>query len=164
MATGFFIVYGRERFALTGEDIGAFTAAIVASQAVMNLVWGLVGDHFGHKLVLAAAPFVMVLAIINAWLAPTQWWLLGTFVLLGVYQAAEGVSSFNIIVEFAPPANRPTYIGLTNSLLAPMLTLGPLIGGWLATVLGYSGLFGAAVTIAVFGGLLMTLWVREPRA
>jgi MFS family permease len=130
----------------------------------MNLVWGMVGDRYGHKTVLAAAPFVMVLAVLNTWLAPTVGWLLLTFVLLGVYQAADSVSSFNIIVEFAPPANRPTYIGLTNTLLAPMLTLGPLVGGWLATVLGYSGLFGAGLTIALLGGLLMTLWVREPRS
>jgi hypothetical protein len=38
-----------------------------------------------------------------------------------------------------------------------------LIGGWLATWLDYPGLFGTAMLIACLGGLLLALWVREPR-
>jgi MFS family permease len=163
MATGFFTVYGIERFQIDGATVGAFTAALVASQAVMNLVWGMVADRFGHKVVLAMAPFVMVCAVINAWLASSPGWLVVTFLLLGMYKAADNVSAFNIIVEFCAPEDRPTYIGLTNTLLAPMLTLAPLLGGWLAMMVGYPGLFATALAIAVCGGLLMVLWVREPR-
>jgi MFS family permease len=163
MAIGFFIVYGTEHFQISGADIGIFTAVLVGSQAVMNLFWGVIGDRYGHKAVLTSAPFVMVLAILVAWSAPTAGWLMVTFVLLGAYLAADGVSSFNIIVEFAPPAKRPTYIGLTNTLLAPALTIGPLIGGWLATTAGYGGLFMTALVVALAGGIMMLLWVREPR-
>lgn len=49
MANSFFIIYGSQRFALDGAAIGALTAALVASQAVMSLVWGVVGDRAGHK-------------------------------------------------------------------------------------------------------------------
>jgi MFS family permease len=163
MATGFFVVYGQERFQLSGEQIGTLTAVLVASQAVMNIVWGWVGDRFGHKLVLTSAPVVMALAILSTWAAPDALWLTLAFAMLGAYLAADNVSAFNIIVEFAPSADRPTYVGLTNTLFAPLLTLGPLIGGWLATTSGYSGLFGTALTITCIGGLLMALWVREPR-
>lgn len=163
MATGFFTVYGAERFQLGGADVGLFTAALVASQAVMNLVWGAVADRYGHKIVLAIAPFLMVCAVLNAWLVPSAAWLTVTFVLLGMYTAADNVSAFNIIVEFCAPEDRPTYIGLTNTLLAPMLTLGPLIGGWLAMTMGYAGLFALALLVALVGGLLMIYWVREPR-
>lgn len=163
MATGFFVVYGQERFQLTGSDIGLFTAVLVGSQAVMNLVWGMVADRHGHKVVLASAPFVMALAVASAWLAPSAALLTTTFVLLGAYLAADSVSSFNIIIEFCPPEDRPTYIGLTNTLLAPLLGLGPILGGWLATTAGYGGLFLAALAVALVGGLMMSLWVREPR-
>jgi MFS family permease len=106
----------------------------------------------------------MVCAVLNAWLAPSTAWLAVTFLLLGMYSAADSVSAFNIIVEFCAPEDRPTYIGLTNTLLAPMLTLGPILGGWLATTLGYPGLFTTALVIAATGGLMMVSWVREPRA
>ena len=163
MATGFFMVYGTERFHIDGQGVGLLTAVLVGSAAVMNLVWGFIGDRLGHKLVLVCAAFAMALAALTAWLAVSQTWLIVTFVLMGVYAAGDGVSAFNIILEFCAPADRPTYIGLTNTLLAPILTVAPLIGGWLAITVGYNGLFLTALVIASLGGLLMLIWVREPR-
>jgi MFS family permease len=163
MATGFFMVYGRQRFQLSGADIGLFTAILVASQAVFNPFWGMLGDRKGYKVVLVCSASALMLAAFCAWLAPTTGWLMVTFVLLGSAQAGDAVSSFNIILEFCSPTDRPTYIGLTNTLLAPMLALAPLIGGWLAGGAGYSTLFLAAAMIAALGGLLMATWVHEPR-
>ena len=163
MASGFYIVYGIERFQIDGAAVGMFTAVLVGSAAVMNLVWGFVSDRCGHKLVLACSAVALVLAALVAWLAISQLWLFVTFILLGVYMAGDGVSSLNIILEFCAPADRPTYIGLTNTLLAPVLALGPLLGGWLAMTTGYTGLFIAALIFASVGGVLMALWVREPR-
>jgi MFS family permease len=163
MATGFYMVYGIERFQIDGAGVGALTAVLVFSVASMNLVWGLVGDRLGHKTVLAGAASALAMAALLAWFAPSSVWLFGVFALLGIYTAGDGVSALNIILEFCDPADRPTYIGLTNTLLAPVLTLAPLIGGWLATTAGYSGLFLAAMLAACTGCLLMTFWVQEPR-
>jgi MFS family permease len=163
LASGFYVVYGTERFALSGGDIGLLTGTLVASSAVMNMIWGVIGDRLGHKLVLACSAWALTLAALVAWLSLSFSWLLVTFLLLGIYSAGDGVSGLNMILEFAPPEERPTYIGLTNTLLAPMLVLAPLAGGWLATVVGYHGLFVVTMLIASVGGLLMMAWVREPR-
>jgi MFS family permease len=96
-------------------------------------------------------------------LAPSPEWLAFTFILLGAYSAADSVSGLNIILEFCAPEDRPTYIGLTNTLLAPVIVLAPILGGTLATVAGYPGLLMVAMLIAGTGGLLMAFWVREPR-
>ena len=82
---------------------------------------------------------------------------------MGSYQAAEQTSSLNIILEFSAPEDRPTYIGMTNTLLAPVLILAPLVGGTLATIFGFSTLFVVAALVAAAGALLLTLWVEEPR-
>lgn len=163
MASGFFIVYASERFALDGADIGALTASLVASQALMGPIWGMLGDRIGHKFVLVSAAFALTLATFSAWFAPTQAWLYVTFFLLGAYYAADWVSSLNIILEFCAPEDRPTYIGLTNTLFAPTIVLAPLIGGWIATVTGYSQLMLIATVIAAAGGVLLAVWVHEPR-
>ncbi len=163
MASGFYMVYGIEEFHIDGAGVGALTAMLVTSSALMNLLWGLIGDRLGHKVVLSCAAAALAAAALVAWLAPTSGWLFLVFALLGVYIAGESVSSLNIILEFAPPTDRPTYIGLTNTLLAPVLTIAPLLGGWLAATTGYSTLFVGAVLVSVAGGLLMAFWVREPR-
>ena len=163
MAGGFFMVYGIERFQIDGAGVGLLTAVLVAGQAVMGLIWGVLADRFGHKRVLATAAFALALAALAAWMADSQTWLVVTFALLGAYMAADTASGLNIILEFCAPEDRPTYIGLTNTLLAPVLTLAPLLGGWLAMTVGYPGLFMTALLFASLGGLLMAFWVREPR-
>ncbi len=132
MGVGFFMAYGLSRFQIDGVTVGRLTAAQVFTVAVMNLVWGLIGDRFGHKRVLGAAAFAMALAALMAWASSSLIWMAVTFALVGVYVAADGVSALNIILEFCAEEDRPTYIGLTNTLLAPVLIIAPLLGGWLA--------------------------------
>jgi len=164
MATGFYMVYGVERFQVAGAAVGFLTAVLVASQALLGLVWGVVADRWGHKLVLTGGALLLMLAALTAWLTTTQGGLTVVFFLLGAAIAAELTSSLNIILEFCAPEDRPTYIGLTNTLLAPTLALAPILGGWLATLTGgYHNLFLVAAACAGLGALLLILWVREPR-
>ena len=163
MASAFYIVFGTDAFSIDASGVVLLTIVSVSSVAVMNIVWGIVGDRSGHKLVLTLAAFCLTLAAAVAVGAPNQYFLAGTFVLLGAYGAADSVSGLNIILEFCAPEDRPTYIGLTNTLLAPVVTLAPLIGALLATVLGYQPMFAIAMTVSALGGLMLLLWVREPR-
>ncbi|MEZ4663556.1 MAG: MFS transporter [Caldilineaceae bacterium] len=163
MAVGFFTASAIDRFTLEGVNVGLLTGVLVGSKAVMNLLWGVLADRLGHKLVLTCSAFVMALATLLAWNASSQTWLVIAFFLLGAYLAADEVSALNIILEFCQPADRPTYIGLTNTLLAPVLILAPIIGGALAEWLGYAPMFLIALAILAVGGLMMLLWVREPR-
>lgn len=163
MANSFFIIYGSQRFGLGGADIGLLTAVLVASQAVMSMVWGVIGDRSGHKVVLTGAAFALALAALNTLLAPSQAWLILSFVLLGASSSGDAVSGLNIILEFAAPEDRPTYIGLTNTLLALPIVLAPILGGWLATVAGFPALLGAAALLATTGSALLAFWVHEPR-
>lgn len=131
--------------------------------ALINLVWGIIGDRFGHKAVLTTAAFAVCAAPFVAYFAPSAFWMGLTFVLMGSYQATEQTSSLNIILEFGTRQEWPTYIGMTNTLLAPVLILAPLVGGTLATIFGFSTLFVVAAMVAATGALLLTLWVEEPR-
>ena len=112
---------------------------------------------------LTLAAFCLSLAAIVALAAPGPYALGVTFVFLGAYMAADQVSGLNIILEFCAPEDRPTYIGLTNTLLAPVVTLAPLLGALLASVLGYRPMFAVAMTVSAAGGILLLRWVREPR-
>ena len=183
MSTGFFAVYGTEMFSLDGRGVGLLTAVLVGTQAVFNPLLGLLADRVGHKTVLAAAAFFVALAPLSALViggmgaaanqggafalpnvlgsVPTG--LLLTFIFLGTFLAADHTSSLPIILEFSAPEDRPTYIGLTNTVLAPILIGAPILGGWLAGAFGYAALFRAAMVVGAVALLLMLFWVREPR-
>jgi MFS family permease len=163
MGVGFFLVFGNTSYRLTGIQVGTLTAILIGTQAVMNVVWGWIGDRAGHKFVLTSSAFILTLACLVAWSSASETDLIIAFILLGTAIASDNVSKFNIVLEFAVPEDQPTYIGLTNTLLAPVVGLGPILGGWLATVLDYRGMFLIAAVLAVMGGLLLLAWVHEPR-
>ena len=183
MSAGFFAVFGTEMFSLDGRGVGLLTAVLVGTQAVLNPLCGLLADRVGHKSVLAGAAFFVVLAPLSALvigrgvaagsvagsifspyaIGAVPIGLVVTFVFLGTFLAADHTSSLPIILEFSAPEDRPTYIGLTNTLLAPILIGAPILGGWLAGALGYAALFSAALAVGAIALLLMVFWVREPR-
>lgn len=163
MATGFFMVYGIWDFQVDGAMIGIYTATMIGSQALMNLVMGLLGDRFGHKNILVFGAFALALASVSAWLAPSAAWLALSFALLGIYNASDSTSSLNIVLEFCSPADRPTFIGLANTLVGIVITIAPLLGGLLANLIGFQPLFILAALVGIVGASLLFFWVREPR-
>ncbi len=163
MGTSFFIVYGNENFSLSGADVALLTAVLIGSEAVMQLALGWLGDRRGHKLNLMISGFAIALAALVAIAASDLISLIPAFVLLGAALASDRISHLNIVLEFAVPEDQPTFIGLTNTLLAPVTFFAPILGGWVATSFGYDSLFNLTLLCGVVGGALLGLWVKEPR-
>jgi MFS family permease len=163
MGTSFMIVYARERYGVTGTQVGTLTALLIGSQAVTNLIWGMIGDRKGHQIVLVAAAIITGGAVTATWVGDGIPWLWLAFTALGVGIAANSVSRMNIVLEFGTAEDRPTYIGLTNTSLAPISMVAPILGGWLIDTTGYVPMFVATTVLSVAGGVLLALWFRDPR-
>ena len=162
MGASLFIVFGNDRYGLTGAEVGALTAVLLGSQAVMQLALGWLGDRRGHKLILTIFAFASAGAALAASLASSVIGLIPAFALLGTALAADRISHLNIVLEFAVPEDQPTYIGLTNTLLAPVVFLAPILGGWVADR-SFQQLFDLILIFGAVGGVLLALWVKEPR-
>lgn len=141
------------RFDVPAAMVGGFTAALLASHALGDLALGALADRWGHKQVLEIATAVGVAALLLALAVPAPVWFFPIFVLVGVSQAGYQLSGFTLVLAFSNPANRPTYIGLANTALAPVAGLGPLLIAAVAQFAGYSALFVVAAVIGL-GGLL----------
>jgi MFS family permease len=90
-------------------------------------------------------------------------WLGLVFVLLAAGMSGEVVSGSTIAMEFCSPEERPTYVGMAGTILAPAKTLTPLLGSGFAVLLGYEGLFAVTALAAASGAALLGLWLKEPR-
>lgn len=162
MAGGFITVYAVGRFQIPDQTVGWFTAALLVGQAISNPLLGHLGDRRGHKLIIELSTIIWVLAMALTLMADSVAWFYLVFALMG--GASSGwLSSMSITFEFCAPEDRPTYIGLTNTLLWPFVFLAPLLGGWLAGGPGYRELFAAALVVSLAGYALLHWTVREPR-
>ncbi len=163
MATGFLAVYAVRTWNLPDAQASAFTVALQVGVALGNLLLGLLADRKGHKLSLEICMAAGVLSVVLAVLAPSPWWFFGIFFLRGVVTAGSFVSGISIVYEFTGADNRPTYIGLANTIPGAAAAIAPLLGGWLAGAVSYPAMFGTSAVVGVTSLVLLRFAVREPR-
>jgi MFS family permease len=152
-----------ERFSLVDADVGTFTGVLLAAQAVANFALGALADRWGHKQVLVLSAVIGLAAIVIAAVAPVPVWFLLIFVLVGAAQAGYQLSGFTLVLSFSAPAERPIYIGVANSVLAPLAVFGPLLCGWLAEATSYEALFVTLTVVGLLGVAILQWRVPTPQ-
>ncbi len=164
MGSGFFTVYALRVLGAPAWRAGVFTTMLLAGQVAGNLVFGWLADRFGHRLVLATGTAAMACASLVALAAPSVDLLLLAFFLDGVYDAALAVSGLNILLELAPAAGeRPTYVGLGRTAVAPIAFAAPLLAGLLADAAGFPTVFAIGSGFSLVALVLLIARVRDPR-
>jgi MFS family permease len=164
MAAGFYTVYALQAFAAPEWQAGVFTSVMLAGQVGAGFVLGAIADRGGHRLSLALGIGAIAAANGLALLAPSLTAFTTVFVLVGVNQAALHVSAQTILLEFAPTeGDRPTYIGLGNTAMAPVAFVSPFLAGLLADALGFRAVFAVAGLFSLASVILLEARVHEPR-
>ena len=162
MGMAFVTAAAVSRWDVSGGTVGNYTVALLVGQAAGNLLFGFLADRKGHKLSLVIGALAATLAYAMAWLAASSILYYAVFLLLGAYISAMIVSGLMIVLEFVGSDQRPTYAGITNSIIGAVNVVIPLVGSGLATI-SYDYLFAISAAAALLSALLMGLWVADPR-
>lgn len=152
-----------ERFHLADSEVGVFTAVLLAAQAISHISFGTLADRWGHKQVLEVATALGLIALVMAIAAPVSAWFFPIFVLVGAAQAGYQLTGYTVVLSFSTPAERPAYIGVANTMLAPVAMLGPLLAGSLAEATSYTVLFVILVLIGLIGVVALHWGVPAPQ-
>jgi MFS family permease len=163
MATGFLVVYAVETWNLPDAQASGFVIALQVGMTVSNLFFGFLADRKGHKLNLEICWLINILSLVLTIFAPVPFWFFVVFFLRGVVSAGIFLSGTAIVYEFTDAENRPTYIGLANTIPGISGSIAPLIGGWLAGAVSYQAMFILSAVIAAASWFLMRFMVLEPR-
>ncbi len=162
IAFAFYIIYAVDRFQLGETTAGLMAGVFSVAQIAANPLMGWIGDRWGHRSAMEIGLISAILSALLAWWAPSAGWFYLVFWLAGMANVALWTIVIAMTLRFGTPRDRPTYIGLANSFVAPATFLAPLIGGWLADSYGFSVTF----LVTVVGGILalgVFHWVvREP--
>lgn len=166
-AFSFYIVYLVQHFGIGLEAAGILTGVITAVLTIANVVanptMGWLADRLGHRNVMAVGALSATASALVAWWAPSYEWFYLVVVLAGIANVAVWTVGLAMTLEFGTESERPVYIGLTNSLVAPVTLLLPIAGGWLANVAGYEAAFIASAIGGVLTALVLVVAVRNPR-
>jgi MFS family permease len=163
MATGFLVVYAVQTWNLPDAEASGFTVALQIGLALANLAFGFLSDRSGHKFSLEICLILSVLLLVLAVLATSPLWFFLIFFLRGAVNAGIFISGISIVYEFTDAENRPSYIGMANTIPGVAGSLAPLIGGWLAAAISYQAMFTLSAVIGAISWIVLRFLVHEPR-
>ncbi|MBD2681136.1 MULTISPECIES: MFS transporter [Nostoc] len=163
MPLPFYTLYAVHRYGMGEESVGFITALLMLTQTISGLVLGWMGDRWGNKLALETGCIACAISSALAGLAPNVNWFYLVFVGAGIGAIALQNVAAVMTLEFGNQHQRPAYIGLGNTLVAPATIIAPILGGLIADNINYQTTFWVAAIGGLLTALLLHLEVRDPR-
>ncbi len=165
MTPPFYLIYAGTQMGVEfgGFEIGVLTTAWMLAMTVTNLLWGVLADRSGFRLVFLGAIAVWVGAVLALMSVTSLLGLSLVFMCIGAGMGGFQLSSQNLVLEFGSRPNLPLRIAVANTASELVGGIGPILGGVLAVTVSYVPLFWIAIACQMAALALMLLFVREPR-
>ncbi len=163
LGNSFYALYGRRLFSLTAGSLGTFNMIILFTQSIVGFIWGWLGDRFGYKKIYVIVSILVVIQGVFAIWAATPWMFYVIAFCIGSVYAAFIIGDSNMIFEIAPSAETSRFVGITNTFVAPVMTLAPLLGGALVDVFSHKFMFAIVIVVGVISTFLAIFLLPQMR-
>lgn len=163
IAAPFYILYVGKEMRIDGAVLGLLTLAYLGADTISNLLWGYLGDKWGFRLVFVLSVIGWIAATVVLMTLHTPPAVFVAFVGLGATQAGYQMAAQTMILEFGDRHDLPMRIGLSTMAEGVTATLGPLLGGPIADLMGYDFVFAASIGL-LMAALVVLMLFRDPRA
>jgi DHA1 family multidrug resistance protein-like MFS transporter len=140
---------------------GAFQSAGSICFAIFTPIWGALGDRYGRKMMLmrAMVATAVVFGLMGFVRTPMQLLLLR--IVQGCTTGTPAAAS--ALIAASSPRDRLAYgLGLVQTSLFIGMSLGPMMGGYIAEGYGYRVTFFISAAIVVVATLLVLFFVSDP--
>lgn len=162
MAVGFFTVYAVRAHDMSEATAGIMTAVMMIGSTLSGPLFGWLADKWSYRHILSISALCATAGAVVAVIAPGVEWFVLVFGLSAVPTMAWFAIQMAFLLEFGTPGERPAYIGLSNTLVAPATLLAPLLGGWLADVVNYEAMFWVAAGAGLVTAFVTTFLLCDP--
>ncbi len=163
MGVGFYIIYGRHVFGFPDAFVASLTIVVLISQSLSTPFLGWLSDRFGHAWLGKAAALLGAAAAGIMLLAPNSLWLFPVMVLMNLSLSCVRISRPSIIMEFGKGQRLPTFMALSNTLLAIPTLAAPVLGGLIIEIFDYRSLFVLGISFSCAAMIVLRFGVRDPR-
>jgi MFS transporter, DHA1 family, multidrug resistance protein len=152
-------LFGQEGLSMSPGAIGAIFSVALATELVVLYPAGSAADRLGRRPVVIPSMAALAIVVATMGLAPNALILGGLMALLGVASGYAGVPPGAMLADVAPGERTGTAVGLFRFAGDVGFVLGPLVGGFAASLVGFRLAFGIAAIPLVIG---LILAIRTP--
>jgi MFS family permease len=161
MGFAFYTVYAVRTHGVSEMVVGGMTTTMLATQIAGNMSMGWIGDRWSRKGMMEVGLVAAGLSALLAWWAPSAGWFYLVYALAAIGNVSVWTIGLAMSLDFGEESERPAYVGLANTLVAPANILAPFIGGWLADLYGYPVAFAISAAGSLAAALIFHLKVDE---
>ncbi len=163
MAFAFYTVYAVKHHGMSEVTIGIMTGVLLITQTLANPLLGWLADRWSRRRVLEAGALASAGSSLLAWLLPDTSVFFLIFILAGIASTVYWTIGMAFTLSYGNDEERPTYVGMANTLVTPSTIIAPLLGGLLADRTGYPVTFAAATAASLATTVILHFFVRDPR-
>lgn len=156
----FYTVYVVRYYGVDEATAGILTGLLLVVQTLFNPIMGWLGDRWSHRGVMVLGMMAAAISAGVALWAPSVGWFYLAYAMAGIAQVAVWTIAMAMTLEFGLEHEKPSYIGLANTLIAPTAFIIPLLAGWLADYAGYHATFLATSIGAIATVILLSVAMR----
>jgi MFS family permease len=164
-AFSFYAVYAVGELGASTGLVGWLTGVLIFGEVIANPLLGTLGDRKGHRLVLLLGALAGFLSsALAGWLTSIPAWF-AIFALAGIAYVVAWTTTMVLSLGFGTAAEQATYIGMSNTLIAPVTLAAPLLAGWFIDAFGYATMFKASTLVFLVAAVLSLNMLRlQPAA
>jgi MFS family permease len=163
MAFAFYTVYAVKHHGMSAITVGIMTGVLLITQTIANPILGWLADRWSRRRVLEAGAMASAGSSLLAWILPDTSVFYLIFILAGIASTVYWTIGMAFTLSYGNEEERPTYVGMANTLVVPSTILAPILGGFLADSTGYPVTFAAATVASLATGLILHFFVKDPR-
>lgn len=162
MAFAFYTVFAVTKLGMDAITVGIMTSILLITQTVANPLLGWLADRWSRKWILAIGTLCAALSALLAFFIKDSFWFSLVFILAGFANTAYWTIGMAIALEFGSDSEKPTYVGMSNTLIAPATILAPIIGGLLADIFSYESTFVISAICGLLTFVIVAAIVKDP--
>ena len=163
MALPFYVLFAGTRMELTGATLGLLTTVWMLTSSTTNLVWGVLADRYGYKIVMVATLACWTASHVQLLFTETIAGVIVFFVLMGTASGGFNQSGQNMVLEFGRLEDIPIRLAASGSAVNLVAAVGPFVGGLIVATSGYVSLFVTTIVLQVVALAVIVVAVPEPR-
>jgi EmrB/QacA subfamily drug resistance transporter len=132
-------------------------SGFLLSTAAFLLPFGRLADQYGRKKIFLIGMSLLAASVLGCALAPTLTLLICFRVVSGIASAMIFGTAMAILTSVIPPERRGRALGLNSAATYIGLSLGPVLGGFISSVLSWRAVFWFNLLLALVI-IVLTIW------
>ncbi|MBN1177996.1 MAG: MFS transporter [Anaerolineae bacterium] len=162
MVFPFFTLYVTRKFGVGMTEVGLLFAMFSLTGIVGSMFGGALSDRLGRKGMVIFGLVVSALTSLLMGVMPTFWLFIGVTVFVGVFANVGGPAQQAMVADLVPEDKRAEAFGILRVVANLSVTIGPMIGGLLASR-SYLLLFVCDAIASLITAVIVYVALRETR-